>query len=58
MLLLSIFQLFYEDPDLKHVGMTREDETAALPTISDCGMLTEKPLSSGDYIIHPIACLK
>jgi hypothetical protein len=32
MLLVSIFQLFYKDPDLKHVGMTREDETAALPS--------------------------
>src|ERR1051326_3118737 len=31
MLLVSIFQLFYKDPDLKHVGMTREGETAALP---------------------------
>jgi hypothetical protein len=31
MLLVSIFQLFHEDPDLKHVGMTREDETATLP---------------------------
>jgi hypothetical protein len=30
MLLVSIFQLFYKDPDLKHVGMTREGETAAL----------------------------
>jgi hypothetical protein len=32
MLLVSIFQLFYKDPDLKHVGMTREGETAALPS--------------------------
>jgi hypothetical protein len=31
MLLVSIFQLFYKDPDLKHVGMTREGETAARP---------------------------
>src|ERR1051325_1876003 len=31
MLLVSIFQLFYKDPDLKHVGMTREGGTATLP---------------------------
>jgi hypothetical protein len=36
MLLVSIFQLFYKDPDLRHVGMTREDENAALPKFSIC----------------------
>jgi hypothetical protein len=54
MLLVSIFQLFWRDPELEHVGMTRSDESETLPTQGELVSLGLPPYLVNMHMANPM----